>query len=154
MGGYFSGRRNGGRVVEDGLKLDLAHCIRKGLIRPGSYVAGKIQSTLTRTGEERANISYVANLVDPTDAWVRLIYSSTTRATAAKVDNDYRVRLETTRPNFGGLRWCSSAPSLGAASACCISLARAVRCSPVGRHQGWRIARSGPRPRIAPSSGH
>ena len=91
-------------VVEDGLKLDLAHCIRKGLIRPGSYVAGKIQSTLTRTGEERANISYVANLVDPADAWVRLIYTSTTRATEAKLDNDFRVQLETTRLNFGGLR--------------------------------------------------
>jgi hypothetical protein len=34
MGGYFSGRRDGGPLVEDGWKLDLSHCIRKGLILP------------------------------------------------------------------------------------------------------------------------
>jgi hypothetical protein len=83
------------------------------LIRPGPYVAGTIPWTLTRTGEERANISYVANLVDPADAWVRLIYTSTTRAYGAKLDNDYRVRLETTRPNFGGLRWWFLCPITG-----------------------------------------
>ena len=55
----------------------------------------------------------MANLVDPADAWVRLIYTSTTRATGAKVDNDYRVRLETTRPNFGGLRWWFLCPITG-----------------------------------------
>jgi hypothetical protein len=113
MGGYFSGRHNGGPVVEDGLKLDLAHCIRKGLIRPGSYVAGTISWTLTRTGEVKANISYEAHLVDPADAWIRLVYTTTTRATAAKVANDYQVRLETTRPNFGGLRWWFLCPMTG-----------------------------------------
>ena len=113
MDGYSSGRRNGGPVVEDGLKLDLADCIRKGLIRAGSYVAGTIQWTLIRTGEERANFSYVANLVDSADAWVRLIYTSTTRANGAKLDNDYRVRLGTTRPNFGGLRWWFLCPITG-----------------------------------------
>jgi hypothetical protein len=113
MGGYSPGRRNGGPVVEDGLRLDLAHCIRKGLIRPGSYAAGTIQWTLTRTGLERANISYVPNLVDPADAWVRLIYTSTTRSTGAKRDNSYHVRLETTRPNFGGLRWWFLCPVTG-----------------------------------------
>ena len=85
----------------------------KGLIRPGPYVAGTIQWTLTRTGEERANISYVANLVDPADAWVRLIYTSTTRAIGAKLDSDYRVRLETTQPHFGGLRWWFLCPITG-----------------------------------------
>ena len=115
------------------------HCIRKGLIRPGSYVAGTMQWTLTRTGEERANISYVANLVDPADAWVRLIYTSTTRATGAKVDNDYRVRLETTRPNFGGLRWWFLCPITGrlrllgrlVSDSNCIATAILPRASPI-----------------------
>jgi hypothetical protein len=38
-------------VVEDGWKLNLAHCIRQGVMRPGSYVPGAMQWTLTRTGE-------------------------------------------------------------------------------------------------------
>ena len=153
MGGYSSGRRNGGPVVEDGWKLDLAHCIRKGLIRPGSYAAGTMQWTLTRTDEVKAEISYEANFVDPADAWMRLTYTKTAHATGAKMHEDYRVRLETTRPNFGGCAGGSFARSLGVSSGCSISLAGAARCSPVGRHQGWRIARNGPRPRIGPWSG-
>jgi hypothetical protein len=129
MGGYSSGRRNGGPVVEDGLKLDLAHGIRKGLIQPGSYVAGTIQWTLTRTGEVKAEISYVANLVDPVDAWVWLIYTSTTRATGAKLGNDYRLRLETTRPHFGGLLWWFLCPITGRRGR-----TRASRIGPVTSH--------------------
>src|SRR5690242_11870938 len=105
MGGNFSGRRDGGPLVEDGWKLDLAHCIRQRLFVPGRYVAGSMKWTLTRTGEVTATISYEAALVDPTNAWVRLHYTSTTRTTAEKVDRDYRVQLEATRPNYGGLRW-------------------------------------------------
>jgi hypothetical protein len=83
------------------------------MIRPGLYVAGTMKWNLTRTGEVTANISYVANLVEPADAWVRLMYTSTTHATGAKVDNDYRVRLETTRPHYGGLRWWFLCPVTG-----------------------------------------
>ena len=36
MGGSFSGRTGGGPVAEDGLKLDLAQCIRDRTIRPAS----------------------------------------------------------------------------------------------------------------------
>jgi hypothetical protein len=68
---------------------------------------------LTCTGEVTATIGYEASLVDPTNAWLRLHYTSTTRATGAKVDRDYRVRLETTQPNYGGLRWWFLCPITG-----------------------------------------
>jgi hypothetical protein len=44
-------------------------------------------------------MGFEADAVAPADAWIRLYYIAN--------DNplDYRVRLTTTRPNFGGLRW-------------------------------------------------
>jgi hypothetical protein len=113
MGGYFSGRRDGSPVVEDGWKLDLAHCFRKGMIVPGRHVSGSMTWTLIRTGEVTGTIGYEANLIDPAVAWVRLHYASTTRSTGARTDRDYRVQLETTRPQFGGLRWWFVCPLSG-----------------------------------------
>lgn len=113
MGGYFSGRRGGGPVVEDGWKLDLARCIRKGMILPGRHISGSMTWTLTRTGEVTATIGYEANLIDPAEAWVRLHYTSTMRSTGAKTENDYRVRLDTTRPHYGGVRWWFVCPLSG-----------------------------------------
>ncbi len=105
MGGWLSGRRDGGPVVEDRWRLDLSHCIRQGLFRRGLFVAGKMTWTLTRTGEVAATIGYDANLVDPADAWIRLYYTTTIHRSGEKRDNNYLIRLECTRPNYGGLRW-------------------------------------------------
>lgn len=113
MGGYLSGRRDGGPVVEDGWKLDLADCIRKGIIQPGRHGSGSMTWTLTRTGEVTCSIGYEANLMDPAAAWVRLHYTTTSRHTGRKTESDYRVRLETTRPHFGGVRWWFICPLSG-----------------------------------------
>ena len=52
-------------------------------------------------GEERphATIGYEANLTNVENGWLRLHYRRNEQAV------DYKVRLVTTRPNFGGLRW-------------------------------------------------
>ncbi|MEI7711841.1 MAG: hypothetical protein WCI94_10440 [Rhodospirillales bacterium] len=113
MGSYFSGRRDGGPVVEDGLKLDLAHCIREGMIQPGKRVSGSMRWTLTGTGEVTASIVYEAHLTNPDSAWVRLRYTIKKPATGAVTVCDYRVHLETTRPNYGGLRWWFVCPRSG-----------------------------------------
>lgn len=113
MGGYFSGRHGGGPVVEDGWKLDLAHCIRQGMFRPQQWCAGTMKWTRTNTGEVTATIGYEANLLDPAAAWVRLHYTTTSRSTGAKTDRDYRVQLGTTRPHYGGLRWWFRCPITG-----------------------------------------
>ncbi len=46
--------------------------------------------------EPHAKISYEANLVDPNAAWAY---------TVNRTPMDYRVRLVTTRPTYGGRRW-------------------------------------------------
>jgi hypothetical protein len=40
-------------------------------------------------------------------------YTTTIRSTSEKVDNDYRVRVVTTGPNYGGLRWWFICPITG-----------------------------------------
>jgi hypothetical protein len=101
MGGYGSGRHGGAPTVENGWKLDLAHCIRKGMIKPGQRVTGTMTWTSTQTGEVTATVGYEAN---PEAVWVRLQYTRTS-ASGTKKDHDYRVRLETTRPHYAGIRW-------------------------------------------------
>ena len=58
MGGYSSGRRDGGPLVEDGWKLDLAHCMRTGMILPGRHVSGSMRWTSIRTGEVTCSVEY------------------------------------------------------------------------------------------------
>ena len=72
MGSYSSGRRDGGPVAEDGWKLDLAHCMRQGMIMPGHHRSGSIIWTETSTGKVNFTIGYEADLTNPIRPWVRL----------------------------------------------------------------------------------
>ncbi len=100
MGGSGSGRHWGcGRAtVEDGLSLDINKLIRDGNIRPGGWCSGTLRWTRVASGEEVGSIGYEADLKAPDQAWVRLHYR------ANDEPQDYRVTLETTRPNYGGRR--------------------------------------------------
>jgi hypothetical protein len=107
MGGYNSGRQTGRPTVESGFRLDINRLIRCRDIRPGARVAGILTWTNTDTGERVASISYEANLTDPVAAWFRLQY---------KVNGtlkDYRVNLDTTPCQFGGVRWWWRCPLHG-----------------------------------------
>ena len=57
------------------------------------------------SGEEVGSIGYEANLLAPEQAWLRLHYR------ANDEPQDYRVTLETTRPNYGGRRWWFRCPA-------------------------------------------
>lgn len=103
MGGYGSGWRGSKKAtVEAGLVLSMTDLVRKGAAVPGSWTRG---SWVWRHGygspENRvtASIGYEASLMDPEAAWLRLHYTVNGEAV------DYRVRLTTTRPHYGGLRW-------------------------------------------------
>jgi len=52
-----------------------------------------------------ATIAYEANLINPAEAWVRLSHTGTGGSPRAQTDDDYEVRLVTTRPHYGGVRW-------------------------------------------------
>lgn len=107
MGGYGSGRSTGMPTVESGFTLDLGRLIRQRNVRPGKHVAGILTWTRTRTREKVAAIGYEARLTDDGPRWIRLHYS------VNSVPMDYKIYLQTTPCNFGGVRWWWSCPLTG-----------------------------------------
>ena len=73
------------------------------MIVAGSRTKGTLQRSYEGS-EPHARIGYEANLVDAEAAWLRLTY------TASGNPMDYRVRLVTTEPTYGGRRWWFPAP--------------------------------------------
>jgi hypothetical protein len=98
MGGYGSGWQGSKKIaVEYALCLAVSTFVKK-----GGTVGAWSQGTLRWSYEgcePHARIGYEANLVDPDAAWIRLTY------TVNGTSMDYRVRLVTTRPTYGGRRW-------------------------------------------------
>ena len=110
MGGSGSGswyRWNKKSVVEDGLTLNIFKLVREKVIIPGKQVSGSLTWRSERTGEKRASIGYEANMFDQNAAWMRLHYTSDGKPM------DYKVRLTTIRPHYGGLRWWFICPANG-----------------------------------------
>jgi len=86
--------------VEDSYVLDTAVLTRKGFLpRVPSWHFWTLRWTSTRTGEDLASIGFVPDTRDERDPFVRLHYNANGNP------KDYRVRLESSRPPFGGLRW-------------------------------------------------
>lgn len=103
MGGYGSTRWAGhdkAATVEDCTVLDVADLTRKGLLpRTPAWGWKSLRWTSTATGEEVASIGFMVDTEDERDPFVRLDYRTNGNP------RDYRVRLESSRPPFGGLRW-------------------------------------------------
>ena len=103
MGGITSGRTGGSAVVEDGLRLDMAHLNRSQLIRPGHRLVSTLDWRSSGTGRLMATIVIAADLRDLAAASVRLLYTVT--RDGSPVHHDCRVDLEAAEPRYGGLRW-------------------------------------------------
>ena len=100
MGGQGSGwQGTKSATVEDSLALSVSALFRKRALVAGARTAGSWGWTYEGDNEPHATISYEADLRNQDAAWLRLDY----RANGEPVD--YRIRLDTTRPNYGGLRW-------------------------------------------------
>ena len=99
MGGYGSGF-NGTKkqTIEDGLKLSISALMRKGALHPGRTTSGE-WSWLYPGHEPHARMGYRADMTDPDNASIRLIY------TVNGKPMDYVVRLDWTKLNNGGRRW-------------------------------------------------
>jgi hypothetical protein len=110
MGGYFSGRRDGGPVVEDGVTVSLSGMLRSGWIRDGASGDGSL--TWSRNGERFADIRYGYDMRDPDNAWIELRYRSRP-AGGEWSDKCQRVRLSFTVPHYGGRRWFMHCPHNG-----------------------------------------
>ena len=107
MGGFGSGYQGPRKpLVEDCLTLSISDLMRKGAMIPGNLNRGKVSWNLT--GEEpHASIGFVADMRTVEDACLQLFY------TAGQLQVDYLVKLTTTRPNFGGIRWWFNCPLIG-----------------------------------------
>ncbi|MBA7480479.1 hypothetical protein ES707_15940 [subsurface metagenome] len=67
------------------------------------YSSGGI--SWTRGGEKTGSVSYEVDIMHPGDEYIRFKYTTTIRATGEKIDQDYKVRLVSTKCNYGGQRW-------------------------------------------------
>ena len=100
MGGYGSGWQGSKKAtVEGSLVLTASALLRKKALVPGAQTAGSWGWAYEEEDGPHATVRYEADLRDTDNAWVRLHY----RADGEAVD--YKVRLVTTKPNYGGHRW-------------------------------------------------
>jgi hypothetical protein len=108
MGGYGSGQRSSRPIVEQALRLDIDRMKRCGAIQVGSHVVGQMRLALY---DDDIDVKFESRARDPWDGWVRLRYSVSDFWTGEDVEIDDRIRLTTTQPSFGGLRWWFKCPS-------------------------------------------
>jgi hypothetical protein len=88
-------------LVEDSLILDTNRLMHEGVLQEGVHKFGGWGWWDAITGERASSLDYEVNTTNPAFLWIRLSYTFTqTRETM-----NYLIRLTTTRPNFGGLRW-------------------------------------------------
>jgi hypothetical protein len=132
MGGLGSGKRwHKKTVVEACLPLDAAHWMREGILKAGVHQSGRWQWTYT--GGHQCTINYEANTTDLANAFLRVMYNLPSRQESF----DYRVRLTSTRPQFGGLRWWFICPLVIDGQACCRRVGK-LFLAPGGRYFGCR----------------
>jgi hypothetical protein len=137
MGGWGSGNRERWSkkdTVEDCLTIDANRWKREGILKASVCVAGSWQWTF-RSGR-RSSISYDVCALDMNTPYVRLSYSWT-RAGSDPQSENYIVRLTTTRPNYGGLRWWFVCPLFVNGRACERRVAK-LHLPPGGRFFGCR----------------
>jgi hypothetical protein len=110
MGGPGSGahyyhwwRPSKKEVVEDCQSLDANRWTREGILRANVLATGTWRWTYA--SGKGFSISYAADTRDSAAPFVRLSYSWGWPSSPEPQSADYRVRLTTTRPRFGGLRW-------------------------------------------------
>jgi hypothetical protein len=99
MGGMSSGRwgwHTKRQTVEEARTLDLSELARDGAFAPGR--SGRVRWLRGET--ETASISY--SVAEAAGGLVLTLHYTVTRTGEAV---DISVRLETTRPRFGGVRW-------------------------------------------------
>jgi hypothetical protein len=95
-------------TVEECLSLDANRWMREGILKTGHCHAGFQRWTYASGAGFTVDLEVdTQDLVDP---WMRLRYSWVWHSTGQKDSADYQVRLTTSRPHFGGLRWWFRCP--------------------------------------------
>jgi hypothetical protein len=90
-------------------KIDLAWMIRTGKATPGQWISGGLSWSCG--GQFAGSISYVANMEDQDNAYLRLNYWRGSGDSKEQVEQ--MVRLVYSLPNYGGRRWWLICPYSG-----------------------------------------
>lgn len=106
MGGFGSGRYGGRPTADMSKKIDFAWMIRVRKAVPGQWISGGLSWNCG--GRPAGSVSYVANMENEHDSYLRLQYWR------GEQHIEQKVRLVFTEPNFGGRRWWMICPSKGA----------------------------------------
>ena len=106
MGGWGSGRYGYSTTtkLDEGLRLNINKLKRDGMLALNVWHSGTLEWTRTSTGEKTASIGFETNTLDPEDMWVRVHYTHTPHHNDEANKMDYKIKLETTQPNYGGKR--------------------------------------------------
>lgn len=109
MGGFGSGRTGGRPTANASKGIDLAWMIRTGRAKPGQWLSGGLSWHCG--GSPSGSIDYVANMEDPADSYLRLMFWR--REGSDREHVEQVVRLVFTEPNYGGRRWWMICPYSG-----------------------------------------
>ena len=107
MGGLGSGswyRYDSKRTVEGQQSIDTRWLVREGIIEPGVGRKGSLKWTSVDTGEETGSIGYTVHAWANGTGTMHLNYLFMPHNGEQESVN-YPVRLVTTRPHLGSLRW-------------------------------------------------
>src|SRR5262245_52379356 len=141
MGGAGSGNRFHWRrfdkktTVEDCKGIDANRWKREGILKAGVLLYGSWRWTYPSGGG--FSVNYEVDTRELTWPTVRLWYSWVWTSTQEQELADYRVRLTTTRPRFGGLRWWFVCPLVVRGQPCCRRVGK-LHLPPLGRYFGCR----------------
>jgi hypothetical protein len=101
-------------VVENCLALDANRWMRDRILVEGIHHAGACNWHDSRSGEQTSSIAFEVCTLDAARPWLGLRYQLPQSGEAM----NYTVRLTTTRPRFGGLRWWFTCPVVVNHQAC------------------------------------
>jgi hypothetical protein len=93
--------------VEDSLVLSVSALMRAGAVVPGERTGGAWGWRYEGEDRPHAIVRYEADFTEPDDPWLRLRYNVNGERVGCM------VRLESTRPNYGGRRWWFVCPLVG-----------------------------------------
>jgi hypothetical protein len=141
MGGRGSGGHNHywrprkKTVVEDCLSLDANRWMREGILQAGVH---RRDSWLWEyPGGQNCSIGYEVRTTDTARPWLRLTYSCPSGSTGQWESVEYQVRLATSLPRFGRLRWYFCCPLVVRGHACGRRVTK-LYLPPGGRYFGCR----------------
>jgi hypothetical protein len=137
MGGFGSGWQGPKKeVVEDSLIISASYSRRQGMLKAGIQSSGSLIWNYRNGGSFRVN--YEMNTLDLSNPFLRLWYTWPWSGTNDEGTKAYQVRLTTTRPRFGGLRWWFICPLLVGDRPCNRRIGKLYLPAPRARYFGCR----------------